>query len=196
MFTDTAPELSYEGATYVTVGEKGEDNVWTDSIGVGVTLPEGTIAQNVVDEYIASLTGYTFDEAKGVYVSPNRQFTIEVYVSDLFIGLTFMPYEPEVAYVQITVSGAETEYGQRVYLIGDFCNWDVNNPDAIKFEYSDGDWVATVDALFVLGQQIECKLVIGDYDRPRELTWERDGDNRVIVIDDVEMDLNLNWGNY
>lgn len=195
-FTDTAPELSYEGATYRYVGEKGEDNVWTDYIGVGVTLPEGTVAQNVADEYIASLTGYTFDEAKGVYVSPNRQFTIEVYVSDLFIGLTFTPYEPEVAYVQITVSGAETEYGQRVYLIGDFCNWDVNDPNAIKFEYSDGNWVATVDALFVLGQQIECKLVIGDYDRPRELTWERDGDNRVIVIDDVEMDLNLVWGNY
>ncbi len=199
-FTDTVPALEYEGATYDFYGEKGEDGVWSEQISVGINLPKGAVANDVAGQYVGSLTGYTYNEEEDYYISPNKQFCVELYVVDGFVGITILPYEePEAEYVEVTLTvDYRTNMGERIYLIGEFCNWDPADENAIAFEWDEEEqvWVGYLYALD--GAELECKLVVAAYDEPDGIiTWENEfGDNRVFIVSSENTSVILVWGRY
>ena len=83
-----------------------------------------------------------------------------------------------------------TNYGERIYLIGDFCNWGFEG--AIAFEYDDvaGVWYAEFEVEY--GTEFNCKLVVAAYDNPTEVIRWEDGGNRNFVFDE-EYSETLYW---
>lgn len=200
--TDELPDLSIDGAEYVFYDCK-EDGEWSNQIAFSLQLSASANVSEVISNYETLLTGFTYDDSEGLYISPNKQFAVELYVDEsiYFIGITIYVYEePEPVTLSFTVSGADTQFGQRVYLVGDFCNWDPSDANAIAFDYDEAEqvWVAEMDA--VIGTEIHCKLVIASYDDPAngEVIWEVTGyDNeRVLEVPDSDAFIDFDWGNY
>ena len=195
--TDTVPVFEYENAQYTFFGGKGEDGVWSDDIAVGIDLPNGVDAEVVAEQFEALLTGYT--KIGDNYVSENKQVIVNIYANDSFIGITIAPYEPEESFITFTVEYiVEDPRMEVVYLVGDFCNWDPNDENAIRFTYDaeSGIWTGYMDAY--VGDEIQCKLVIVN-GRTGEVTrWEKEGmgNHRTIMFDDTYLELVLYWGLY
>lgn len=197
--TDSVPEFTCEGATYDFYGEKGEDGVWSETIAVGINLPDDADYELIAKQFVDLLTGYT--EEGEYYLSPNKQVCVEIYAIEGFVGITIYPYVPEQEYVDITIIAYDTRTveGQRVYLVGDFCNWDLTDENAIALEWNDElkAWVGYITA--EVGSEIYCKLIITSWDNPGEyITWEKEGfDNeRIYDVPDTDTTFTLFWGNY
>ena len=195
--TDSVPEFTCEGATYDFYGEKGEDGVWSETIAVGINLPDDADYELIAEQFVDLLTGYT--EEGDYYLSPNKQVCVEIYAIEGFVGITIYPYVQEYVDITIIAYGTRTVEGQRVYLVGDFCNWDLTDENAIALEWNAelNAWVGNITA--EVGSEIYCKLIITSWDNPGEyITWEREGiDNeRIYDVPDTDTTFTLYWGNY
>ena len=70
-------------------------------------------------------------------------------------------------------------YGNAVYIIGDFCDW--NAASGVRLSYSDGDvWTGSMTK--PQGTEIAYKFVTASYDNPSGVTWEG-GNNRSLTFD-------------
>ena len=84
-----------------------------------------------------------------------------------------------------------------IYLVGDFCEWNPGNNNAIKFEWGEGNvWSATKTA--PQGMVYHCKLVTAPYNVPSQVyVWEKDGEgNERVITFSSSTTMNLEWGNY
>ena len=198
--TDTLPNLSAEGAEYAFYDEKDEGE-WTDEIAFSLQLGEDANIDSIVNGFKTSLAGFIYDESEGYYVSPNRQFTVELFVdkSTSFIGVTIETYEKQSAYVTFNVEH-HVEYGQRVYLVGDFCNWDPADKNAIALtcEENSDVWTAEVDSFF-LYDTINCKFVVAAWENPNLESfaiWEDSSldAKRTIFINNSNLVVGATWG--
>lgn len=113
----------------------------------------------------------------------------------------YINFTKEVApaqHVNITVQVAkEVEPGKSVYLIGDFCQWQI--ADAIPLEYDSTNeiWTYTIDA--VVGQTMNFKLVVAPAVNPTQddIVWEyTEGDNRsyTVTAESGNAPIVLVWG--
>ena len=207
--TDTLPSLAIEGSTYIFIGE---EEFGEGSCGVALYFPQSMTGEQAIaaleDILTSEEAGFTLKTVDGMslYVSKNEEIGVSLYNIGSYIGISiynlkaFDDGEEETIELTLKVE-YNAQYGQRVYLVGDFCNWDPADEDAIAFEYDEENniWVAQVDA--VVGQEIHCKLVVAAYDDP-DITdfaiWEVEGqDNeRVFTIPNQDATVTLVWGRY
>lgn len=216
--TDKLPELKISGATY-DFFDSGTMGSPDGIAGLIVQLPEGMTtaeAQRILIGIISDeSTGYVESDYYDttMYKSENEQIGVMFSEQDGYIGITIFNFEvygkseggeggeggeEQVASVSISVSH-NVDFGNRVYLVGDFCNWDPADENAIALEYdeAEGIWYGRFEAK--VGDILHCKLVVAAYDDPTEVyDWEKEGvDNeRIIEITDPTMQLDLLWGDY
>ncbi|MCQ2979674.1 MAG: hypothetical protein MJ245_07745, partial [Clostridia bacterium] len=75
----------------------------------------------------------------------------------------------ELATVTFTVDKAPATMGQAVYLMGDYCAWDITK--AIRGEFVNGKWV--IVASLPVGTTTGIKFVVAAWDNPSSvITWE------------------------
>ena len=108
-------------------------------------------------------------------------------------------YETSTDVVEVTINVTkDVGDGNRIYLVGDFCDWSVTNENVIAFNWTDGN-VWTTGALEIEKDAVyHCKLVIAAYENPTAVSsWEKDGTGNERLITFTESTtLNLEWGNY
>ena len=125
--------------------------------------------------------------------------TIDVYLKEYEDGgyaVWASGYVPETVEMTFTVT-YDTGDGFSVYMLGNFCNWDITSSDAIKFTWTTGNvWTATVDV--EKGFEYHVKLVKAATENPTSVVaWEKDGTGNERVATFTEAGtLDLVWGNY
>ena len=75
---------------------------------------------------------------------------------------------------------ADTAYGQAVYIIGDFCGWNIGS--GVRLNYASAKkWTGTMTK--ASGTSISYKFVIGTYDSPSGVIKWESGGNRSLTFD-------------
>ena len=195
--TDSYPNLAVEGATYYVEGEKDDLGEWPENIDVNILLPEGADAEAIAKDLEGKLEGFVWNESEEFYNSLHNQINTTIYGDSsegyIRVSISAVPEEDrDDGYARVIISVPfVTNDGEAVYLIGDFCDWEIEG--AIRLEYKDNHCIATL--IVPEGTTFECKLVVAAYDNPESIIrWETEGgDNRIIVINESTT-IMLAWG--
>ena len=97
---------------------------------------------------------------------------------------------PQAAKVTLQVT-KNAGFGNSIYLIGEFCEWNVASEKAVKFTWGEGNvWTAEWDIM--TETTYECKLVTAASDSPTEVASWESGNNRSLLFTEAGS-LTLTW---
>ena len=158
----------------------------SDYFCVTVYPKEGYDADDLYGAYSDLLRdyGYSFDDYNQWFVSDDKEIYFDIFVNDIdepqYIEICVGYIEVEMVGVYLEVE-YNTNFGERIYLVGDFCDWGFDG--AIAFEYDEdlGMWYAEFEV--PAGTEYDCKLVVAAYDNPTEVIKWEEGSNRNYVFD-------------
>ena len=114
------------------------------------------------------------------------------------IYINFTKDQGQEQHVNLTVQVAkDVDEGKAVYIIGDFCEWQIAGAIKMSFDSDNEVWTYTIDA--VVGQTMSYKLAIAPAANPtqEDIEWEMAGDNRsyTVTAESGDAPVVLVWGN-
>ena len=115
------------------------------------------------------------------------------------IFINFTKDEAPAQHVNLTVQVAkDAGEGNAVYIIGDFCEWQIANALKMTYDSVNSVWTTTIDA--VVGQAMAYKLALAPANNPAQtdIVWEMEGENNrsyTVTAESGNAPVVLVWGN-
>lgn len=115
------------------------------------------------------------------------------------IFINFRKDEAPAQHVNLTVQVAkDAGEGNAVYIIGDFCEWQIANALKMTYDSVNSVWTTTIDA--VVGQAMAYKLALAPANNPAQtdIVWEMEGENNrsyTVTAESGNAPVVLVWGN-